>query len=235
MLSLKKTRATIFWLMRFSTDVALLWLIITIGKALFEDSTPQTDLLSRNHSTLKMINTHKLNKQNINFARAKIELYSRRYIYEAKIRGINIVNPIFRYKFSFYEKDLGHRIVGYCSKDNNTIYLRKDFNFVDFLHELGHCDFGYSHLMDNSLIKGKHSKFIMNWRFDDKLNGDLLSGKHAHLLDYFFNESYHHRIHSYTGSIHHHIMEAQVFIFDNYNWLKTKFNAKIATKEVAKK
>ena len=178
-----------------------------------EDSTPYSNYEQINHSKIKIINSEDFTKSEIEVYQNRIINYAQEYVREAHKRGIYLINPIYRYKFSMYQKNLTKEYVGHCNDDDMIIYLRPDFHISTFLHELGHCDFGYSHLNDKKYLINNYSYKIMHWRFKDEA---YHTNKEA-ILDHFFNPRNHYAIDSESGTTFHLIMELEIFFRKTYD------------------
>ena len=218
-------------LLKFTIDVSLMVFIFTVFQMIKEDSTPFKDYTYINHYKLTIINTEGFSEAEKLLFENQIISYADEYVREANARGIFMLNPIYRYKFSMKEVDLEkNKFIGHCNKDDNIIFLKPGFHIATFIHELGHCDFGYSHVSDNKFLIKNYSAKIMHWRFKN----ELYYQHKKEILDHFFDEAKHHDLYSHSGDFFHSLMEIEIFIRDAYNYLKKEsdpISKKIAKRE----
>lgn len=140
--------------------------------------------------------------------KADIKLRSEQYVAEARERNIYLQNPTDKYIFSFhyYGNEAIPNMIGHCNREANLIYLEENFQEQTFYHELGHCDFDYSHKEDERLVDIGYSPYVMSYNFNYDRYG--LSGKEV--LDVFFDFDQHTYLDTREGKKSHLKMNAQI-------------------------
>lgn len=176
-------------------------------KLAFEDSYPHQNLEYKEvFENISLLETEDFSKKEILSYKQKLKLYSIIYMKEAKKRDVIVNNPLWIYKFSMKDTFHKEKLQGYCDKHNAVIFLDTDFTELDFLHELGHCDFNYHHVSDIKLINEGQSSYVMNWLTSE----ERYKKNRKEMLDNFFNNDNHHSTNSRAGELNHLLMIAQI-------------------------
>lgn len=143
----------------------------------------------------------------------KIIKMSNIFVKEAKKRNVFIKNPYKKYKFGLLSEDF--HFDGHCV--DNIILLKKDFNKRVFFHELGHCEFKYSHSFDHQIEKIKNKEIkkvssIMSWVVSESQE-KFISKNWNILLDDFFNQEKNNKIYSKKGILKHAEMITRIKLY----------------------
>ena len=157
---------------------------------------------------------------------SRVYQYSHQYMREAKIRGVEVNNPLKIYSFGIRDiaETWDKHTAGACYSRGNRIFLKNNFTESTFYHELGHCEFNYSHSPDINLVKKGHSTKIMTWY----MNEHYYRYNRKALLDEFFKKSNHSHLKGLLGTLRHRIMLGQVKLMkDKFNKKKKKSNKQI--------
>jgi hypothetical protein len=119
----------------------------------------------------------------------KVAEYSNIVELEARKRGISISDLSDKYSFVMMGVDVNSDVVGRCLLEKKVISLEENFSFETFLHEVGHCEFNYSHVETdlNSFKENHFHNNIMDYSNKDSYPSEYYTVKNPHLLDTFFN------------------------------------------------
>lgn len=122
---------------------------------------------------------------------------------EANLRKINVENPMKKFTFSMRAPVIKNvKITGFCWVKEKKIFLKIGFTPSTLFHELGHCEFNYSHRFDSNVAYNKKSKYIMNWSFN---TSSYVFDKKV-VLDDFFNKKKHRKLGTVQGKEEHQAM-----------------------------